>query len=399
MWMKQFSRQANMAWKPLLILCAGLSACSDHQVAQASLPDQPNKAEVESLSAAAKKADVEKNAEQAVKAQSKPKAALPDSAALEGYAARQEVLDFVDEMVKKYDFSAPALLAEFAQVEKKDSILKAMSRPAEKVKPWHEYRNIFIKPKRIKDGIAFWQKHQKVLAEAEKTYGVPAEIIVSIIGVETFYGRITGSYRVMDALSTLAFDYPKRAAFFRKELEAFLLLSREQNQTPLSLKGSYAGAMGYGQFMPSSYRAYAQDFDKDGFADVWKNPTDAIGSVANYFKRHGWQNGESVVIPAIAQANHNDDLLKDGFKPKRTLPELKKAGFLPSRKVTLPTDITPTTKVRAITLEGVSAPEYWMTFHNFYVITRYNRSSMYAMAVYQLSQAIKAGMSKAVAAQ
>lgn len=385
MWIKQFSRSAKIARKPLFLMCAALSACSDHQVAQASLPEQPTDAVMNKT---------------AVETQASVELETPvNSAVLTGYASRQDVVGFVEEMVEKHGFSSKALLQDFAQVERKESILKAMSRPAEKVKPWHEYRNIFIKQKRINDGVTFWQKHQETLAKAEKTFGVPAEIIVAIIGVETFYGRITGSYRVMDALSTLAFDYPKRATFFRKELAQFLLLSREQKQERLSLKGSYAGAMGYGQFMPSSYRAYAQDFDGDGFADVWQNPTDAIGSVANYFKRHGWQDGETVVLPAVAQTNHQADILEDGFKPQRTLPELKKAGFqVPSDK-SLPKGVGDTTKVRVITLEGVSGPEYWMTFHNFYVITRYNRSSMYAMAVYQLSQAIKAGMLKTVAAK
>lgn len=190
------------------------------------------------------------------------------------YDGSPQVAEFVSEMTRDYGFAGEQLMGLFRDVNRKQSILDAISRPAERVKQWKEYRPIFISDARIRRGVDFWNKHAEDLARAEKEYGVPAEIIVSIIGVETFFGRNTGSYRVMDALSTLGFDYPPRADFFRKELREFLLLAREQQVDPLSLTGSYAGAMGLPQFMPSSFRAYAVDFDGDGHINIWSDPTD-----------------------------------------------------------------------------------------------------------------------------
>ena len=219
----------------------------------------------------------------------------------------------------------------------------------------------------------------EALARAEQEYGVPAQVIVSIIGVETFYGRNTGNYRVIDALSTLGFDYPPRAEFFRKELREFLLLAREEQVDPLSLKGSYAGAMGLPQFMPSSFRAYAVDFDGDGHINIWSNPDDAIGSVASYFKRHGWVAGEPVVIRADVTGDRADEGLTQGIEPVKTVGELRALGW--SSHDALRDDMP----VTAFRLEGENGPEYWMGLKNFYAITRYNRSVMYAMAVHQLS--------------
>ncbi|TNF08531.1 MAG: lytic murein transglycosylase B, partial [Pseudomonadales bacterium] len=210
------------------------------------------------------------------------------------YDGSPQVAEFIEEMTRDYGFAGEQLVSLFAEVERKQAILDAISRPAEKVKPWKEYRPIFITDKRIAQGVAFWKQNQAALEKAEAEYGVPAQFIVAIIGVETFYGGNTGNWRVMDALSTLAFDYPPRAPFFRKELREFLMLTREEQVDPISLKGSYAGAMGLPQFMPSSFRAYAVDFDGDGHINIWSNPTDAIGSVASYFKRHGWQAGGQV---------------------------------------------------------------------------------------------------------
>ncbi len=190
--------------------------------------------------------------------------------------------EFIDEMVTKHQFERNNLESLFEKVEVKQSILKAISRPAERSKPWYDYRKIFISNKRIKGGVTFWQQHSDDLAKAEQQYGVSAEIIVAILGVETRYGGNVGGYRVIDALSTLAFRYPPRSPFFRSELENFLILTREENMSQLDPVGSYAGAMGLGQFMPSSYRAYAVDFDDDQYRDIWTNPTDAIGSIANY---------------------------------------------------------------------------------------------------------------------
>lgn len=213
-------------------------------------------------------------------------------------------------MVTKHDFDKNVLSQTFAKVEVKDSILKAISRPAEKSKPWYDYRKIFITDKRINGGVKFWQQHAEALQAAEQKYGVPVEVIIAILGVETRYGGNVGGYRVVDALSTLAFRYPPRSPFFRSELEHFLLLTREEKMSLLDPVGSYAGAMGLGQFMPSSYREYAVDFDGDGKRDIWTNPVDAIGSIANYLKRHGWIAGESIVHQTEISGSEPTELLK-----------------------------------------------------------------------------------------
>lgn len=300
-----------------------------------------------------------------------------------GYQDHPQALAFVDKMTKEHGFDRAALLNLLAQTERKQSIIDAMERPAEKVKPWYDYRNIFIQEARIDQGAAFWRQHRDTLAAVEKKYGVDPAIIVAIIGVETSYGRITGSYRVVDALSTLAFDYPKRSPFFTSELENFLLLTREQNQNPLALKGSYAGAMGYGQFMPSSYRNYAVDYDGDGIIDIWQNPRDAIASVANYFVRHGWQKGQPVTARAAAKAGYSSDKFNKLEPPTVTLAQYRAAGLNVSGNY--PATIT----AIPLKLEGQKGDEYWLGFGNFYTITRYNHSHRYAMAVYQLSELIR----------
>ena len=230
----------------------------------------------------------------------------------------------------------------------------------------------------------------KATERAQQEMGVPAEIIVAIIGVETYYGRIAGSYRVIDALSTLAFDYPRRSEFFTKELKNYLILTRDQKMDPLLLKGSYAGAMGYGQFMPSSYRSYAIDFDGDDLADIWNNPVDAIGSVANYFKAHGWTEGGQVVLPARAESAVPDEMLSVGraLKPRFTVGEFIAAGLVPEGGA------DHSAEAIGVQFELEDGFEYWLGLHNFYVITRYNHSAMYAMSVYQLSQRIAAGMAQ-----
>ncbi len=299
------------------------------------------------------------------------------------YSKHPLAQEFIDEMVNEHEFKKSDLNQWIGQAQRKDSILKAISRPAEKTKPWKDYRKIFVTDSRVKLGIEFWNTHADDLARAEKEFGVPAEVIVAIIGVETRYGKQTGGYRVIDSLSTLAFDYPPRAPFFKKELKEFLLLSREQQKSPLDLKGSYAGAMGFGQFMPSSYRAYAKDFDGDEFIDIWKNPTDAIGSVANYFVRHGWKADQPVTERVRIKDRFNSEFLEDGLKPKRSISDIVSAGYSPL------SEHSEETLARVFKLDGAHGDEYWMGLHNFYVITRYNRSTMYAMAVYQLSQEIK----------
>jgi len=296
------------------------------------------------------------------------------------YDGSPQVQAFVAEMTRDHGFAPEQLQAVFAEVERKQSILDAISRPAERVKPWKDYRPMFLTDARIARGVDFWRQHEAALARAELTFGVPAQVIVAIIGVETFFGRNTGNYRVIDALSTLGFDYPPRADFFRKELREYLLLARDQQVDPLSLKGSYAGAMGLPQFMPSSFRAYAVDFDGDGHINIWNNADDAIGSVASYFQRHGWVEGEAVVSRAQVSGAQADQGLTQGIEPASTVAQLRALGW--SSQDALPDDLP----VTAFRLEGENGPEYWMGLKNFYAITRYNRSVMYAMAVHQLSE-------------
>jgi len=298
------------------------------------------------------------------------------------YQHRDEVKSFAKEMSEKHGFDEKGLLVIFAQAKYKQNIIDAISRPAERVLTWAEYQDIFLTEKRIRDGRSFMLEHKDALIAAEKKYGIPPVIVTAVIGVETMYGRITGSFRVLDALSTLSFDYPPRSKFFRKELEQFLLLAREQKQSILDINGSYAGAMGYGQFIPSSYRAYAVDFDEDGFSDIWHNPTDAIGSVANYFAEHGWRKGDEVVVKADPTSDL-DDIVNVSLKPTQTLGDLKKLGVKSSVIAEDSERISP------MRLAGKSGDEYWLGFTNFYVITRYNHSKLYAMAVYQLSEALR----------
>ena len=305
--------------------------------------------------------------------------------ALADYAAHPAASEFIDTMVSQHGFGREEVESLLLDAERQQSILDAIARPAEKTKPWYEYRQIFLNERREREGIEFLHEHREVLARAQAQTGVPAEVIVAILGVETYYGRVAGSYRVLDALSTLAFDYPKRSPFFTKELENFLLLAREQGLDPTELKGSYAGAMGYGQFMPSSYRAYAVDFDDDGVADIWNNPEDAIGSVANYLARHGWRAGEPVVSPARVGEGVAAEVFDGKLKPVRSVEELASAG------VTADEALEPEALATAMRFELENGYEHWVGLNNLYVITRYNHSAMYAMSVFQLSQRIAAG--------
>ncbi len=307
------------------------------------------------------------------------------SAQENGYAQHPLTGPFIEEMNAEFGFVSESLQSLFAQAQRKQFILDAISRPAERVKQWKEYRPIFITQSRVDKGVEFWQENQVALQRAEQEYGVPAEIIVAIIGVETIYGGNTGGHRVIDALSTLAFDYPPRAPFFRQQLKEYLLLTREEQVDPLSLTGSYAGAMGLPQFMPGSFRAYAVDFDDDGRIDIWTNPTDAVGSVANYFIKHGWQPGQQVVIRAdIKNAERAKQGLSDNLDPKITVQQLQKLGWTPR------TALDKKRKVTAFRLEAEQGDEYWIGLANFHAITRYNRSVMYAMAVNELAELLSA---------
>lgn len=295
---------------------------------------------------------------------------------------RDEIKNFVDDMVTRHQFNGPLLKQVFNKVNIQPSIIEAMTRPAEG-KPWYQYRPIFLTESRIAGGVKFWDKHEETLSRAEKKYGVPPEIIIAIIGVETRYGRHTGNYRVMDALSTLAFDYPPRSKFFKSELEHFLLMAREEQVDPLELKGSYAGAMGQPQFIASSFRSYAVDFDGDGRRDLWGNTDDVIGSVANYFKRHGWTQGAAITTQVSIKGKEYKKLLNKGLKPDSTLEEFRKHGIQVAKQYENPL------QARLLEFETEDNAEYWAGLKNFYVITRYNHSALYAMAVYQLSEEIR----------
>ena len=303
------------------------------------------------------------------------------------YNQNEDVQLFIRELSEQDGFSLEELRTLFTAVSKQQSIIDAISRPAEKTLEWKEYYKRFVTQNRIEKGIGFWKEHRADLQRAEQTLGIPAEIIVAIIGVETHYGRQRGNYRVIDALSTLAFDYPPRSSFFRRELREFLLLSREQQLDPLQPVGSYAGAMGYGQFIPSSYRAYAIDFDSDGKVDIWENTSDAIGSVANYFKVHGWRKGEAVAVRGRVSSDYNPTMINKSLKPKVTIDSLRKQGFMPITSIA-GNSLAGNKLATVMRLQGARGPEFWLGLHNFYVITRYNHSELYAMAVWQLSQAI-----------
>ncbi|MDO6681824.1 lytic murein transglycosylase B [Oceanobacter sp. 5_MG-2023] len=299
-----------------------------------------------------------------------------------GYDQHSRFNEFAAELEKEYQIPPAETRRWLAESKKLDSVLEAIARPAEKTLEWDSYQDIFLTSKRIEGGKAFMAKHAGLLAAAEQKYGIPKEIITAIIGVETFYGSRQGSYRVLDSLATLAFDYPKRPIFWR-ELKAFFSLAKEENLDPATVKGSYAGAMGYGQFIPTSFLAYAVDGDGDGQRDLWANPADAINSVANYFNVHGWRAHEPVVQRARVSGNQYQQAVNDNLKPKWTVAKLAAMGVSTIEPANAE---DPASLVKLIGKQGA---EFWLAHYNYYVITRYNHSRLYAMAVYQLSEALK----------
>jgi len=310
-------------------------------------------------------------------------AAAPDPAELS--AAQQS---FAAELARSDGVDKVQVLATLAQAHYQQSIIDAISRPAE-AKPWKDYRPIFVTEKRIQDGIAFMRANAALLKRIEREFGVPRELIVTIIGVETNYGRITGRYRVLDALYTLAFAYPPRQEFFRSELKQLFLLRGTVFPYPLEqLNGSYAGAMGWGQFMPSSVAHFARDYDGDGKVDLWNSLPDICASVANYFVAHGWQKDGVVALRADVAADAHA-VTPPGLEPAYPLRQLDEWGYHADNK------LDPMTPATLIVLDGADGKETWITFENFYTITRYNRSPLYSLAVYQLSQAIAAGAADA----
>ena len=307
------------------------------------------------------------------------------------YQGREDVANFIVGMAAKSDYTETELVELFAQVQKQEHLFAKLDRPAEKALDWYQYRKIFIKEKRIRQGVTFWREHRQLLARVREETGVPEEIIVAILGVETYYGTYKGKDPVFDSLVTLAFDYPRRAKFFTRELEEFLLLTREQGFAVRTLRGSYAGAMGVPQFISSSYRNYAVDFDQDGQVNLFDSIADITASVANYFVSHGWQRNGRVARPLVVDDSNRIDALRVGVKPEHVWGDLGEHGLIPRSAFEVP-EATPVALVR---LQQQDHPEYWAGFQNFYVITRYNHSELYAMAVYQLAKLISSAYKQA----
>jgi membrane-bound lytic murein transglycosylase B len=292
---------------------------------------------------------------------------------------------FLSRMVEKHGFEKASLAATLDEIKINDKILETISKPVERVVPWYEYRKIFMTDERIAAGADFWMQHAAEVEAASERYGVEPEMLVAILGVETFFGRRMGTYRVLDALGTLAFAYPPRASFFASELESFLLMTREEGPAVLDAVGSYAGAMGAGQFIPSSFRAYAVDADGDGRRDVWHDWDDILGSVANYFSKHGWRAMEPVADRATVAGNDpSEPAPGTALRRDQTVDELKAKGY---RFASALPGSAPAT---VVALEAESgATEYWIGYRNFRTITRYNSSPKYALAAFELSQAIR----------
>ena len=305
---------------------------------------------------------------------------------------REDVRSFSAEMVSKHGFDPAWVDTMLLSATSQPAIIEAMSRPAEKTKPWFEYRGRFISERRIREGVAFWQANREPLERIAAERGVPPEIMVGIIGVETFYGTITGKYRVLDALATLAFDYPPRAPYFRAELEEFLLLAREHGMDPLLVTGSYAGAMGAPQFMPRSVRAYARDGDGNAKIDLWSTWPDVFASVANFLKVHGWVTGEPVVVPATLF--DPDNIILDGSKlaTPETVDSLQRKG------VEFAALLPETAPTMFVAVRGALGPAHFVGYKNLWVITRYNRSVLYALTVNELAEAVRNALAQADAA-
>lgn len=293
----------------------------------------------------------------------------------------QGVSKFINEMSKKHGFEKQSLVELMSKASYSQRVVDSMNSPYE-AKPWHVYQPLFVTDERIKGGVEFWNKYADILKKAEEKYGVPPQIIVATIGVETKYGSFMGNHLVLDALTTLAFTYPKRQRMFRKQLESYILLLSEEDIDPEKTHGSYAGAIGKPQFMPGSYRAYAVDFNGDGRRDLLNNTADAIGSVANYYHTHGWRKGDLVTLPAKAEGGYYQQHINKWLKPTTTIAELRKVGVEATQQLPVHT------RCNLVQLDAGNQKELWLGFHNFYVITRYNTNNQYAMAVYQLSQKI-----------
>lgn len=326
-----------------------------------------------------------------------------DNIDYQSFSTNESVINFVDELVEKYPqlfqesaensnrLNKNSLLNAFSKITKNNKVIRYVNPPKQSKivasRSWKKYRKRFINSQNIQNGLKFWRKHKSWFDLAEQTYGVPAEIILGIIGVETRYGTVMGNFSIFESLASLAFYSPRRAEFFKKELEEFILLCQENNLDLLSQKGSYAGAIGIGQFMPSSIHKYAVDFDKDGKIDLINSQADAIGSVASFLNKHGWQNGQPVAFPINLNGHLPQSWLDYGVEPKINVNDLKQLGMQ-----TLAPDDSVVALVDLVDFDskGNSADEYWVGLRNFYTITRYNRSYFYAMSVFQLGESIKA---------
>jgi membrane-bound lytic murein transglycosylase B len=308
------------------------------------------------------------------------------TAASPSFAEDAAVVAFARDLEQRHGFNADTLLGQFAQIRPNAKVIQLIKPPSTPTqRSWERYRPRFLNDRRIDHGIRFWQENRTTLLRASALYGVPPEVIVAIIGVETEYGRNTGGFRVLEALATLAFNYPPRADFFRTELEQFLILSRENQLDPLAVKGSFAGAIGIPQFMPGSQRRYAVDFDGDQRVDLSGSVDDAIGSVARFLEQHGWQAGQPVAVPAQLNGQPDPAWLEAGIRPSLSAGALQHQGLLSAADNQA--------KVALIDLASPGKEtEYWLGYDNFYVITRYNRSSFYAMSVFQLAEAIRERM-------
>lgn len=301
------------------------------------------------------------------------------------FSQYEELTAMIAQLEAEQIYAPGELASLFEFVNRNDNTLERIAKPAES-KEWKDYRPLFMTEARIRDGLAFWDQYRDAFVRAEAQTGVPQKMILAILGVETKYGFNKGGTRVIEALATLGFDYPPRAPFFRSELREFLVLTKQNGMDPLAVKGSYAGAMGFPQFMPSSWRKLAIDFDGDGRIDLINNPVDAIGSIANYFKANGWQPGGLVTVRARISGNGYDSATSKELKTVSTLADMERQGLTPRN----PLPAGATTPASGIRLQGTNGAEFWIAFNNFYVITKYNRSILYAMAAHQLADALEA---------
>lgn len=378
-----------------VVLVSGLAACSNqttNEDSNASIQQQKQQQAQQLAAQKAKQQQLQRQRQQQAQQKEQPKVVRYGGKGVGNYSAaglggdfagNRQLIAFIENMVRNHGFNRNYLYGVFSQVRDRDDVSRLWSKPsAGSPRGWNAYRSRFVNEANIRRGVQFWKQYGAHLRRAQQRYGVEAQYIVGIMGVETRWGRILGKHRVIDALTTSAITNKRRSKFFFKELKNYMLMTRTERMDPLAPKGSFAGAMGYGQFMPSSFRAYAVDFNGDGIRDLW-NPVDAIGSIANYFAKHNWKRGTTVAVPAHATSPVYSSI-PDGFKVKYTLPQLAKYGITPRY------GRYPGGRVHFMALSTVPGgyKEPWIGYNNYYTITRYNHSNYYAMSVHLLSEAI-----------